>query len=166
MLYYLRAVDIGDKNRRHERLVDFFYQIDRLFTLRTDDDPVGMHPIVNGAGFAQKFRIADDVELRAVTIVTLDRFGHFFTGLYRHGALIDDDAVIGQDTSNFARDFFDKAQVYAPVGMRRRGYRDENNLRVINPFLDAFGKPESVCGDIAMNQFFQTGFVDRDPAGA
>ena len=122
-----------------------------MFTLRTDDDPVGMHQIVNGAAFAQKFRITDDVELRAVTIITLDRFGHFFPGLYRHGALIDDDAVIGQDTSNFARDFFDKAQVYAAVGMRRGGHRNENNLRVINPFLDAFGKAESVRGDIAMN---------------
>jgi len=35
--------------------------------------------------------------------------------------------------------------------MRRGGHRDENNLRVIDPFLDAFGKAESARGDIAMN---------------
>src|SRR5205085_10644938 len=122
-----------------------------MFALRANNDAVGMHQIVNGAAFAQKLRITDHIKLGAVTIVTLNRFGHFLAGLYRHRALINDNAVIGQDTGNFARDFFDKAQVYASIGERGSGNGDENYLRIIDSFLDAFGKAESVRRDIAMN---------------
>src|SRR6266576_675903 len=166
MLYSLRAVDIGNKNRRHERLVDFFHQIGRMFALRTDDDPVGMHQIVNGAAFAQKFRIADDVELRAVTIITLNRLGHFFTGFYRHRALIDDHAIISEDAGDLARDFFDEAQVDAAVALRWSRHRNENDLRVIDAFFNTIAEAQPMGGDVAVNQFFQTGFVDGDPAGA
>src|SRR5262249_20356220 len=43
------AVDPGDKHRRHERFVNFFQQVDRMLTLRADDDAVRVHQIVNGA---------------------------------------------------------------------------------------------------------------------
>src|ERR1044072_3257269 len=161
MFYQLRAVDIRNKNWRHERFIDFFHQIGRMFAFRADDDAVGMHQIVNGAAFAQKLRITDDIKLGAVAIVTLDRFGHFLPGLYRHRTLIDDNSIIGQNTGNFARDFFDEAQVYASIGVRGGGHRDENNLGIIDSFLDAFGKAESWRVAVAMNQFFQSGFVDR-----
>ena len=38
----------------------------------------GLHQVGDGAAFAQEFRIADDVELRAMPVVALDRFARLF----------------------------------------------------------------------------------------
>ena len=43
VLDQLRAVDVGDEDRRHERLVDLLHQVDRALALRADDDAVGIH---------------------------------------------------------------------------------------------------------------------------
>ena len=43
MLDELGAVDIGDENRRHKRLVNFLHEVDRMFALGSYHDAVGMH---------------------------------------------------------------------------------------------------------------------------
>ena len=161
VLDQLGAVDIGDENRRHERLVNFLHQVDRALALRADDDPVRVHQVGHGAAFAQEFRIAHDVEFGAVSVVALDRFGDFFAGFHRHGALIDDDAIIGQDAGDFARDFFDETEIDAAVGLLRRRHGDEDDLRVVDAFLDAAGEAQALRGNIAMDDFFQARLVDR-----
>ena len=108
MLDQLGTVDVGYKNRSHEWLIHFFHQIDRMIALRADHDPIGVHQVADCASFPKKFRVADDVELCAVTIVTLDRLSHFFAGLNGHGAFIDNDAIAGQDPGNLPRDFFNE----------------------------------------------------------
>ena len=95
VLDQLRAVDIGHEDRRHEGLVDLLHETDRLFALCADHDPVRVHEIGHSAAFTEKFRVADDVEARAVLVIALDRLRYFFAGLHRHRALVDDDAIIG-----------------------------------------------------------------------
>ena len=104
VLDQLRAVDVGHENRRHERLVNLLHQVDRALALRADHDSIGFHQVSHRAAFAQELRIADDVELRAVLVVAFDRLRDFFAGLHRHGALVDDHAIIGQDAGDLARD--------------------------------------------------------------
>src|SRR6478672_1812136 len=141
-------------------------RIGAVFTLRTDDDPIGMHQIVDSTAFAQEFRITDNVKLRAVAIITFDRFGYFFASFYRHRALIDDNPVIGENAGDLARDFFDETQVDAAVALRWSRHRNENDLRAIDAFFNTTAEAQPVGGDVAVNQFFQTRFVDRHSAGA
>src|SRR6266699_990917 len=99
-----------------------------MFALRTDDDPIRMHQIVDRTAFAYEFRVTDNVKLRAVTIVALNRFGHFFASFHGHRALIDDHPVIREDAGDLARYFFDETQIDAAVALRRRRYRNKNDL--------------------------------------
>ncbi len=161
MLDQLRAVDIGDQNRRHERLVNLFHQVDRALALRADHDPIGLHQIGHRAAFAQEFRIAHDVELGPVFVVALDRVRDLLAGLHRHGALVDDDAIVRQHAGDLARDFLDETQIDAAIGVLRRGHGDENDLPVSDAFLDAVGEAEPLGGDVAMHDLFQAGLVDR-----
>ena len=77
-----------------------------MFTLRADDDPIGMHQIVDGTAFAQEFRITNNVKFRAVTIIAFNRFGYFFASFYRYRAFIDDDPVISENTGDLAPESF------------------------------------------------------------
>src|SRR6187397_766767 len=121
MLDQLGTVHVSHEHWRHEWFVNFFHQIDGMFALRTDYDPVWIHQICDRAAFAQELGIADDIELRAMAIVALDRLGDFFARLYRHGALVHDHAIVFQDPGNFARDFFDEAQINATIRLLWRG---------------------------------------------
>src|SRR5436305_13781221 len=125
-----------------------------------------MHQIVDSTAFAQEFRITNNVKFRAASIIAFNRFGYFFASFYRHRTLIDDDPVIGENAGDLARDFFDEAKVNAAVALRWSRHRNENDLRVIDAFFNTTAETQPVRGDVAMNQFFQTGFVDRDTAGA
>ena len=53
-----------------------------------------------------------------------------------------------------------------PSRLRRSRHGDENDLRVIDAFLNAAAETQPLGGDIAVNQFFQAGLVDRHLAGA
>jgi hypothetical protein len=72
MFNKLGTANVGHEDRCHERLIDLFHQIDGVFALRSDHDPVRMHEISHCAAFAQKFRIADHVELCAVAVISFD----------------------------------------------------------------------------------------------
>src|SRR2546423_7154272 len=120
---------------------------------------------MNGAAFAEEFRITDHVELRFAAIVALDRFSHTLAGFHRDGALIDDDSIVGQNIGDLARDFFDKAKIDISVGLGRSGHRDENDLRLVYAFANAAAEMQTVRGNIAMNDFLQTRFVNWNAAG-
>src|SRR5205085_11429954 len=117
------------------------------------------------ASFAKIFGVADEVELGAMLVIALDRVPHFVAGLYRHRALVDDDAIAGEHAGDFARHFLDETQVDAAVGLLRRRHGDKNDLRIIDAFLEAAGKPKPMRRNVAMHDFLETGFVDRDLAG-
>src|SRR2546423_13425161 len=89
---------------------------------------------MNGAAFAQKFRITDDVELRPVAIVALNRFRHALAGFHRDGALVDNHAIVGQNIGDLAGDSFDKAKIDISVRLGRSWHCDENDLRFVLAF--------------------------------
>ena len=72
MFNKLGAANVGHEDRCHERLIHLFHQIDRLFALRSDHDPVRMHEIGHCTAFAQKLRIADHVKFCAVAVISFD----------------------------------------------------------------------------------------------
>src|SRR5438874_2134041 len=77
---------------------------------------------MNGAAFAEEFRITDHVELRFAAIVALDRFSHTLAGFHRDGALIDNHAIVGQNIGDLAGDFFDKAKIEMSILRLRPDY--------------------------------------------
>ena len=48
--------------------------------------------------------------------------------------------------------------------MLRRRHGDEDDLRVIDAFLDAVSKAESLRGNVAMHDFLQSRLVNRNLA--
>src|SRR5437868_11638091 len=137
-----------------------------MFILRSDDYAIGLHQIADGTAFAQKFRIADDIELRPMSIVALDRFGYFLACFYRNRAFIDNYPVVGQDPGNFARHFLNKTEIDAAVVLGRGRNGDEDNLRILHSFLNATGEVQSLRRNITMDEFFQSRLVNWNFARA
>ena len=94
-------------------------------------------------------------------VVAFDRFGDFLAGFHRHGAFIDDHPIIGQNASDLACDLLDVAKIDISIWLLRRGDGDKDDLRIINAFLNAAAKPQPVCRDISMDDFFEARLVDR-----
>ena len=88
-----------------------------------------------------------------------------FAGLHRHRALVDDDAITGQNAGDLARDLFDEAEIDAAIRLLRSRHGDEDDLRVIDAILDAAGEAQPLRGDIAVNDFLEARLVDRHLAG-
>jgi hypothetical protein len=131
----------------------------------SDHDAIGLHQIRDRAAFAEKFRIADHVELGAVPVVTLDRLAHFLAGLHRDGALVHDHAIARQNVGNFSRDFLNEAKIDTAVRLLRSGHGDEDDLRIVDAVLDAAGETEPLRGNVPVNDFFEAGLVDGNFAG-
>ena len=161
MLYQLRAVHIGHHDWSHERLINLFHEGQRAIAIRSDNDSIRIHQVGDRASFPEKLRIADYIEIDACLVISPDCFRHLFPGFDWYGALVDDDAIFFQHLSDFARDTFDVGEVHAAVWLRGRGNCDENNLRMVNAVFDAGRKAQSACGNVALNQFLETGLVDR-----
>ena len=68
----LGAVNISHQYRRHEWLINFFHEIDGVFALRSDHNAIWMHQVGYRTAFAQKFRITDHIEVRAVAVISFD----------------------------------------------------------------------------------------------
>ena len=124
-----------------------------------------MHQIVNRAPFAQEFRVAHDIELCPMPIIPLNGFRDAFAGFDRHGAFVDDHAVIGENIRDLAGNFFDKAKIDISVGLRRSGHRNEDDLRFINAFANAIAEMQAPRGNVAMHDFFEAGLVNGDSTG-
>ena len=122
------GVDVGHDDRRLERGIDLFHRRNRPLRANADDDAVGLHEVLDGEAFAEEFGVADDVTFDAGLAVTLDGFGDFVAGLDGHGALIDDDLVIGHGRGDFTGDPFDEARIHRTVRQRRRRHGDENDV--------------------------------------
>ena len=101
MLDQFCAIDVSHENWRHERFINLFHQIDRMLILRADHNTVRMHQVSDGAALTQKFWVTYDIKFGAVTVISLDRFRHFFSRLYGHGTLINDYSVAFKNTGDF-----------------------------------------------------------------
>ena len=160
------GIDVGDEDRRVERLIDFFHERQAAVAVAADDDAVGLHQIGHGAAFAQEFGIADHIEV-GVGVVALDRIGDFLAGFDRHRAFIHDDAVFIwlENTGDLAGYPFDKAQVHAAVRLRGRRHGDEDDLGVIDALFDAVGETKPFGGDVALHKLFEPRFINGDSPG-
>src|ERR1700730_14754962 len=160
MFDQLGAVDVGYQNRRHERFVDLLHEIDCVFTLCTNHDPVRVHQVGHRAAFAQKLGIADHIEFRTMLVIAFNGLANLFAGFDWHRALVDDHAIARQDAGDLTRDLFDKAEIDAAVRLLRSRHSDEDNLRVFNAILNTAAEPKPLRRNISVNDFFQSGFVD------
>ena len=165
MLDEFGGVDVGDDNRRVERLVNFLHRGDGPLRADADDDAVGLHQIADGKTFAEKFRIADDIKFHLRLAIALDGFRNLFAGLDGDGALVHDDFVTGHGGGDVARDVLDEAQVHRTVRLRRRGHGDENHVGFLDALGGAVGEFKPPGGGVFLDEFIEAGFVNRDAAG-
>ena len=140
----LGAVNIGNEDWCHEWFVQLLHQVDSVLALRANHNAIRMHEIGNCTTFAQKFGIADDVEVCAVTIVSLDRFSHLFACFHRHRAFVHDHPIIRQHARDFARDFLEKAQIDIAISLLWGWNGDKNDLCVVHAVLNAAAETQSL----------------------
>src|SRR5882724_3042404 len=161
----LGAVNISHQDWRHKRLINLLHEIDRVFALRSDDNTIRPHQIRYCAAFAQKFRVADHIEARAVAVVSFDRFGYLLARFYGHCALVNDHAIISQDSGDFSGNLFKKTQIDIAIWLLRSRNSDEHNLRIVYALLNAAGETQPTRRDVAVNNLFKARFINRDLAG-
>ena len=120
-----------------------------------------MHQIVDRAAFAQKLRVAHDVENRTGTPVSFDRLADLVPRLDGHGALVDDYTIRIrlEHGCDFPRHALDVAQVDAAIRLRRGRHRDEHDLGVIDAVLYAMGKTQAAGSHIAQHEFLEARLV-------
>ena len=139
MLDQLGRVEVGDHDRRLKGLVDFLHGRDGAIGRDTDDNAIGLHQVLDGGTFAQELGITDDIDV-STGIVAADGLRHFFAGLYRDRAFIDDDAVFLDVDGDFPGDSLDEAEVDAAIGLRWCRYGDENDLGFLDGIADGIGE--------------------------
>src|SRR6266516_6376466 len=159
------AVNISHQDRRHERLINLLHEIDGVFALCSDDNAIRTHQIRYRTAFAQKFGVADHIEVSAMAVVSFNRFGHFLARFYGHCALVNDHTIISQNSGDFSRNFFKKTQIDIAIGLLRSRHGDEDDLRVVYSLLNAAGETQPTRRDVTVNNLFKSRFINRHLAG-
>ena len=89
-----------------------------------DDDPVGLHEVVDGGPFLEKLRIAGHVDGPARPLP--EPLGQGAIGADRHGALDDDDRVLADVCRHGIADGPQVGQIGRAAGRLRRAHCQEN----------------------------------------
>src|SRR5260370_31151254 len=103
----LGAANISHKDRCHEWLINLLHEIDGMLALRSNHDAIRMHQVCNRTAFAQKFRIADNIEVGAVAVISFYRFSHFFSPFHWLCAPVVNHSIILTYRSDLPRDFLE-----------------------------------------------------------
>ncbi|MPN47360.1 hypothetical protein SDC9_194962 [bioreactor metagenome] len=86
------------------------------------------------------------------------------TGTHRHGALVDDNLVVGHQATDVAGSAKNVLQVGRTVFIGRRADGDELDGAVLNGLFDVGGEAQAAGRDIAADHVLQARFVDRNAA--
>ena len=154
------AVDVGDENRCHERLIYFLHHRQRAVAVATNDDAVGFHEVIHRAAFAEELGIADDIEFHTGLGIAADGLGDALAGFHGHGAFVHDDAVAAEADGDFTRDLFDETEVNTSIFLRRGGHRNEDHFAVIDSIGGAGGELEALGDNVFAHHGFETRLVD------
>ena len=92
-----------------------------------DDDAIGLHEVFDRRALLQELRIADDAE--RLSGFSGDGRLDLLRRADRHGALVDDDGVLGQGPPDIARDGEHVLQIGRRRPPLRRADGDEDDLR-------------------------------------
>src|SRR5262249_45164043 len=144
MLDELGAVDVGDQDRRHKRLVNLLHEGNGAFALGSDHDAMRLHQVGYGTAFTENFRIGHHVEVCAMAVVPFFRFSDLLWGFYGNGAFVNNHAVIGQNPRDFTSDFLHKAKIDIAIGLLRSRNGDKDDLRILYALLYAPGETQSM----------------------
>src|SRR6267154_45135 len=120
--------------RRENRTVDFLHHRDGTRRFRSNHDTIGVKKISNRRSFAEKLRIRHDVKFQAVNAVNGEMLPETLCGLYRDGALFDDQAISMRCRSNRARDGFNCAEIRFTVLQWRSANADEDRATLLDGF--------------------------------
>src|SRR6266403_1585695 len=124
----------ASSGRRQNWPVDFLHHRDSTWRFRSDHNTIGMEKISNRGSFAEKLRVRHNVKTQSVNVINGEMFPQTLCGLYRDGALFDDQAISMRRRGNRAGDRFNGTEIRFPVVQRRSANTDENS----SPLFDGF----------------------------
>ena len=139
----------------------------RTLRLRTDDDPVGRHEILDRRSLFQEFGVRRHLEgdLHAPPIQLLLNDGlHLLRRSYGNGRLGDQNRVFIDVAPERAGHFQHITQVSRSVFVGRRTDGREDDLHLIQTTAQIRGEMQASRFDVAPNQIVEPRFVDRNLA--
>jgi hypothetical protein len=126
-----------------------------------DDDPVGLHEIVEGGPFLQKLGIAGDLDRFAPR---RDPIGQLAIRADGNRRLDDDQGIVLHDVGEGVADGPESREIRRPVVRLRRADGDENELRPRDSRGQVGRERQPLLAAIPLHQLQETRLVDRQPA--
>jgi hypothetical protein len=151
-----------------ERRVQLAQQRGRALILRTDDDAVRAHEILDRRALLQELRIGDDTEGYFLASVVQGIRNYFCNPVgcpHWHGRLVDHHAVIVHVAADAARRLQHVFHVGRAVFARRRADCDELQHAVRHARRHVGREGQAAGLAVALDDRLQARLVDRDPAG-
>ena len=137
------------------------------FVVGTDDDAVGLHEVFDRSALLQEFGVRHHAERHLDTALgqlSSDRGVHRTGSADWHGALVDDQLVVGHVPADAARSGEYMLHVGGTVFIGRRAHGDELDGAEAHAFLDVRREMQPLRLDVALNDFLQPGFENRNLA--
>lgn len=146
-----------------ERLVELAHQLAGGLVGGTHHDAIRPQAILDGGALFQKFGVGDHIEgKRLIPLLQdgVDPGGHLVGGAHRHGRLVDDDdgpiAILGDGLGHRQH----VAQIGGTIFPRWRAYRQKLHITVFDGQHGVRGEYQGAALDVALQQGFETGFID------
>src|SRR5882762_12030131 len=124
----------ASSGRRENRIVDFLHHGDGTRRFRSNHDTIGVEKISNGGSFPEKLGVRHHVKVQLINVVNGEMLPETLCGLYRDGALFDDQAISMRRRGNRAGDRFNGTEIRFPVLQRRSANTDENSSSLFDGF--------------------------------
>src|SRR5882762_10159554 len=154
----------ASSGRRENRIVDFLHHGDGTRRFRSNHDTIGVEKISNGGSFPEKLGVRHHVKVQLINVVNGEMLPETLCGLYRDGALFDDQAISMRGRSNCASNRFNSAEVRFTVLQWWSADTDENCASLLDGFRGR-REPQAARSDIALNERIQMGFKERQAPG-
>src|SRR5712675_1427136 len=124
----------ASSGRRENRTVDFLHHGDGTGRFRSNHDTIGVEKISNGGSFPEKLGVRHHVKVQLINVVNGEMLPETLCGLYRDGALFDDQAISMRCRSNCASDRFNCAEIRFTVLQWRSANADEDRATLLDGF--------------------------------
>ncbi len=159
-----RPAPLGVEDRRAlvlERPVEFRHDTARARIARADDDPVGLHEVLDRGAFPQEFRVGNDSDFGSGVRIR-DDAGDFVTRAHRHRRLRHDHLFAIDRLRDLARGLEHVREIRVPVGLARwRADRDEHGVRHLDGLRRIGGEGEAPGLGVEFDELGEARLEDR-----
>src|SRR5262245_61172621 len=135
-----------------------------MLTIRSNDNPVRPHEILNRRALTQELRIGNDIKSDSVLLPLFDKFLDSLTRSHWHCAFRDDYFVIIDVVRQGTSNRLNLAHIWLSVGSLGSAHSDKDHQGLPDGSPQVCGKAEPTIFDILPDNLVKADLVDRNPA--